>query len=309
MDSHKISVFGLLGIPTEELQNYSVRLNGNLGAWSVLDGYYNHRDMLLEHAHKVQWNGGDRRNISTPFVLQFIQLREDSTEYWLFIGCSRIMPGEFSDNEGRGDKVANFQVLDQYKPFEARLIVRYKRKQGSSGAGALTLNLSTPSVCEHVVANMAVSQIAESPISAVPFPGYEQIRLTHAELVAAVRNNDWRSALNSISAVYLLTDRSNGWHYVGSAYSRKGDRKGLLSRWSEYAGGDHTGGNKGLKQYTTPQRIEENFQYSILEVFDSRASATDVIHREHWWMDTLQSVHKNVSPFGYNTVAEREKEA
>lgn len=309
MTAHDISVFDLLGIPTAELQNYSVRLNSNLGGWNVLDAYYDHRELLLEHAHKVQWNGSSRRNISTPYVLQFVQLREGSTEYWLFIGCSKIVPGESLDSEGRGDKVANYQVLDQYKPFEARLVARYTRKQGSSGAGALTLNLATQSVREHIVSNMVVSRIAESAISAVPFPGYEEIRLTHTQLVAAVKNEDWRSALNSVSAVYLQTDLSNGWHYVGSAYSRKGDSRGLLSRWSEYAGGDHMGGNKGLKLYTTPQHIEENFQYSILEIFDSRASATDVIRREHWWMDTLQSVHKNDSPFGYNTVTEREREA
>lgn len=304
-----ISVFNLLGISEEQLPDYSVRLNSYMGGVDVIDAYYNRRDKLLEHAHTVQWPGKQRRNISTPYVLQFLQLRENSREHWLFIGGSRILPGEVLDSDGRGAKIANYEVMEEFKPYEARLVAKYKRKQGSSGAGGLTPNMAKPGTREHLVSNMVVDYIAQSAISAIPFPGYEQVRLSFAELKAAVSNSEWRASLNSVSAVYLLTDRSNGWHYVGSAYSRKGSDQGLLSRWTEYTQGDHTGGNKGLRKYTTPEEIERYFQYTILEIFDRRAKASDVIQREHWWMDTLQSVHTKDHPFGYNTISEREENA
>ena len=98
-----------------------------------------------------------------------------------------------------------------------------------------------------------------------------------------------------------------GWHYVGSAYSRKGASHGLLSRWKEYASGDHSGGNKQLRNLGAGY-IEKNFQYSILEIFDMNKSPKEIIDREHWWMDTLGSVRRNNDevPHGYNSVAERE---
>lgn len=90
---------------------------------------------------------------------------------------------------------------------------------------------------------MLVEKIAQSPVSAMPFPGYDNVRLSFSELVAAVHNDEWRGALGAVNAVYLQTDTRTGWHYVGSAYSRHGGAQGLLSRWEEYANGDHTGGN------------------------------------------------------------------
>lgn len=85
---------------------------------------------------------------------------------------------------------------------------------------------------------MTLDHLSQSPISSLPFPGFENVRLTHRQLVAAVRNDTWKTALGNVQAVYLQTDRRTGWHYVGSAYSHKGAEQGLLSRWSEYAYGD-----------------------------------------------------------------------
>ena len=156
---------------------------------------------------------------------------------------------------------------------------------------------------------MALEKIAQSPVSAMPFPGYENVRLTHRQLAAAVNNEEWRATLGSVQAVYLQTDRRTGWHYVGSAYSRKGATHGLLSRWEEYASGDHSGGNKQLRKLGAGY-IEDNFQYSILEIFDMHKPAKEIIDREHWWMDTLGSVRRDddVVPHGYNSVAERDND-
>ena len=153
---------------------------------------------------------------------------------------------------------------------------------------------------------MIVEKIAQSPVSAMPFPGYDNVRLSFKELVAAVHNDEWRGALGAVNAVYLQTDTLTGWHYVGSAYSRHGGERGLLSRWQEYAQGDHTGGNKLLKDLVAEQGvsyIEEHFQYSILDIFDPRVADRTIIEREHWWMDTLGSVRNEKAdhPHGYNS--------
>ena len=181
----------------------------------------------------------------------------------------------------------------------------YKRDPGYTG---VVFNLSNNEERRRdFLKTMTLEKIAQSPVSALPFSGYENVRLTHRQLVAAVNNEEWRAALGSVQAVYLQTDRRTGWHYVGSDYSRKGASHGLLSRWKEYASGDHSGGNKQLRNLGAGY-IEKNFQYSILEIFDMNKSPKEIIDREHWWMDTLGSVRRNNDevPHGYNSVAERE---
>lgn len=298
-----ISLFALFGITEEESWRYSVRLNGMLPGFDVLAAYYSYREVLMEHAHKIQWGTHRAHYFHTERVLQFIQLRPESKSEWLFIGCSKILPGEDStERDDEIDRIARYELLPDFKPFEGRLVARYTRRPGYTG---MTMNLSKDGFREHLAANMTVDRIAPSPISAVPFPGFANVRLSHAQLVAAVENPEWQSALSSVSAIYLITDTANGWHYVGSAYSNEGDRRNLWSRWSDYAYGDHSGGNKHLQELD-PGYIEKNFQYSILEVFDPQTDRRKIIRREHWWMSTLRSVYSHASPFGYNTQRETE---
>lgn len=305
-----ISFFKLFNISENQLSDYSVRLNDNLLNFNMLDSYYNHRELLLEHIHKMKWGEGVRYNISTRYVLQFVKLDPRHRDLWLFIGLSRILEGEHLDTSGGKDIVANYHQIDDFRPFEARLVVQYMRPPGPSGNAALTLNMAKSQVRARLVDQMVVHHIAESPISAIPFPGYEMVRLTHNQLQAAVQNAEWTAALGSVQAVYLQTDLRNGWHYVGSAYSHSHAKRGLLSRWAEYANGDFSGGNKNLKDLGA-EYIHSSFQYSILEIFDMRVKASEIIRREHWWMDTLDSVryHRDGAiPHGYNTVRERERE-
>lgn len=304
-----ISIFDVLGIHPDELHKYSVRLNRNLGDGNIALEYFSSRSRVLNHAHTVSWAGDKRRNIHSPFILQFIQLSPRSTSEWLFIGSSTLSGLESQDADG--NTVAEFSMNETHEPFVGRLVAHYTLRQGITGIAALTHNLEKPRNREDFTRRFVVDRIANNPISALPFPGFEELRLDHSELVAAVKNDAWKGALDSVSAIYLLTDKSNGWHYVGSAYSRQGVNYGLLSRWSEYANGDYSGDNsrrlKELVQLKGREHIEQNFEYTVLEIFDRRAPMKEIIRREHWWMDTLQSVWTKENPFGYNSIGQRDE--
>ncbi|RAX22112.1 GIY-YIG nuclease family protein [Actinomyces sp. Z5] len=300
-----IKFFELLGIPKDELSRYSVRLNSNRGfSIPVIEAYYQEPEKLMQHISKRRWAGDGKsaKNINGERVIQFIQLDDGHRDLWLFIGV--FVRGDLYSSGG--DELYRLDPDPRFTPLAARLVARYRRKRGYMG---IDFDLSKATHLEGFTETMTVVRIADSPVSAMPFPGYDRVRLSHAQLRAAVRDESWRAALGSIQAVYLQTDTRNGWHYVGSAYSRHGGDRGLLSRWSEYACGDHSGGNKRLRELS-PEYIEQNFQYSILEIFDMHATAKDIIHREHWWMDTLGSVYypDSRSPHGYNSVPERERE-
>ena len=301
----EISALNVLGIRPQDYENYSIRFNSMSGG-DVVGMYLNDRGKLLEHMHTVRWGEERRWNIHTPRVLQFVQSSPVDNSKWIFVG-GYVLEGEREDSYGFGNTVVDYKQLDEFAPFVGRLVVEYVRQQGFGGRPALTHNLRKEDTRRRVVENLVVDRVTESTISAQPFLGFEQARLTHGELVSALNSPEWKSALSGVSAVYLITDTANGWHYVGSAYSTKGVDKGLLSRWSEYAwSDDHAGGNKRLKDLG-PKYIEDNFQYSILEVFDRRTASDAVIRREHWWMDTLGSVYSSESPYGYNSVREREE--
>lgn len=301
-DNSPIGFFKMLGITEKELSEYSIRLNQSSDAWfDAMTMYYEQHDALMDWVFTRRWNGSRAGgNLRRRKVLQFIQLnsREKPT-HWLFIGGYEV-----GDTVMRGgNEVYQRKPIERFRPFEARTVVVYRKRRG---AIQMVNDMADAGLRARFFDTMIVEKIAQSPVSAMPFPGYDNVRLSFKELVAAVHNDEWRGALGAVNAVYLQTDTLTGWHYVGSAYSRHGGERGLLSRWQEYAQGDHTGGNKLLKDLVTEQGvsyIEEHFQYSILDIFDPRVADRTVIEREHWWMDTLGSVRNEKAdhPHGYNS--------
>ena len=297
-----IRFLDLIGLDNEQLKDFTIRLNGNKPAWfDVLDAYYSSHDKLMEWVFIKQWPGQQVKGaFKKKKVLQFIQLHQEDPTKWLFIGAFEVL-GEYQKEDGT--VAYDYREIPQYAPLDARAVVYYKKSQGPT---QLMNDMGNYKLRNRFLETMTLDHLSQSPISSLPFPGFENVRLTHRQLVAAVRNDTWKTALGNVQAVYLQTDRRTGWHYVGSAYSHKGAEQGLLSRWSEYAYGDHSGGNKRLKELGA-KYIVDNFQYSILEIFDMRALPKDIINREHWWMDTLSSVYhsEDEHPHGYNSVAER----
>lgn len=305
-----ISFLELLGFSDSTLQEYTIRLNQSNENWfDVTNTYYSNNQQLMDWVFTKTWanDAKTKGKIPTNKVLQFIQLYKDEkpTIHWLFIGGFEIIGESLQAN---GNTLYEYKTIPQFKTLSGRSVVKYRKYRGDT---QLINDLRNNDRRKRFISNLALDKITQSPISAQPFPGYLNIRLSFPELAAAVKNDEWRSALNSINAVYLQTDTLTGWHYVGSAYSRKGGTHGLLSRWEEYVSGDHTGKNKQLQQLVKSkgkEYIEDNFQYSILEIFDSRISIKDIIRREHWWMTTLSSVYdpegNPENCHGYNTKLE-----
>lgn len=77
--------------------------------------------------------------------------------------------------------------------------------------------------------------------------------------------------------------------YVGSAYGETM----LLGRWKSYIHNGH-GGNVELKNIEF-EHIQNNFEYSILDIYKSTINDEVIINRESWWKETLLT-----RKFGYN---------
>ena len=129
-------------------------------------------------------------------------------------------------------------------------------------------------------ANYPVVGIADA--EPVPFPGFDRLVLGHVQLQAVMREHryaSWRTALSSVVGIYLITDTSDGRHYVGKADGAESIRQ----RWNEYATNGH-GGNVELRRVDP-----KNFRFSLLRVFDPSTPTRDIDIAERHFKDALDS--------------------
>jgi hypothetical protein len=142
---------------------------------------------------------------------------------------------------------------------------------------------------------LMVSQILEKPYQGEAFPGYENIVHDFSQLESIIyqAKPDWKSALENVKGVYLITDKKSGRMYVGSAYGGFG----IWSRWSCYIGSGH-GRNDELTEIIKRFGIEyarENFQLAVLEYRPMKTDDATIIDREKYWKQVLRT-----REFGYN---------
>lgn len=148
-------------------------------------------------------------------------------------------------NDGRL-RSFDLAVGEQMADLRNRLVIGWKAPRswwlnGATGAGYPVMEISD----------------AEP----VPFPGFDGLVLSHAELQAVMREHryaSWRTALSSVKGIYLITDTQDGRQYVGKADGGESIRQ----RWSAYAANGH-GGNVELRRLDPT-----NFRFSVLRVFD-----------------------------------------
>lgn len=199
---------------------------------------------------------------------------------WLLTTIKKVT-SELGETEG-----VNYtgEELTEYSQYFGRVIVKFHKQR------------SQIYWYEGISKDMIVQQILPAVYDGIDFPGYDNVRIPYEQLKLIVdrRKTDWINALGNQKAVYLITDRSTGKMYVGSATSANGM---LLARWSAYVANGH-GGNVELSKVVEEKGmdyIKANFTYSILENYNSRVDDSIILAREVWWKDTLQTRR-----YGYN---------
>lgn len=110
---------------------------------------------------------------------------------------------------------------------------------------------------------------------AVPFPGFDEVLLTYAELQAVIKDSryaTWQAALRSVQGVYLIADSSSGRLYVGKA---DGSER-ILGRWTTYARDGH-GGNVAMRELADLDFSQrDNLRFSILRVFGPSVPSAEI---------------------------------
>lgn len=274
----KILINDLLNIPQSEWDNVRLKLNIPTNNSNPLELYKKNPDIV-----NTDWflaHDGTRRYFyKGQTAICLLRLKEDT---WLLTTIKKI--DEVIEPNGGPGYVAH-ELSNEYGKFFGRVVIKYHNKimgMGRKYAG--------------IKDELEVVEILNEQYTGDDFPGYENVCLSYEQLSNIIKRPllSWIGALENQKAVYLITDKSTGKLYVGSA-TAQGDM--LLDRWRTYVSNGH-GGNVELKELIKKEGfdyIKKNFQYSILENFNARMSDEYILGRESWWKNTLCS-----RIFGYN---------
>jgi len=261
-------------IPLNDILGISDPDKFKLHLGTTSNGYHPLDEFIKDPAEWQGWNewkDPKRDDWTRPFILSFMEFYP-KTDAWIFGGAFEV--------EQRLVDRYKLQKLGEFDKYTGRLIASFRRYQG--------LRLRAYYL-ENFIEQMNVLQILPEVYSGESFPGFEQIDHDFSTLETIIHNGrqDWQYPMQSVKGVYIITDKSNGKHYIGSAY---GDA-GIWSRWSDYINTGH-GGNHELVNLIDQKGMayaRENFRFGILEVMVATTADETVQAREAHWKNVLQT--------------------
>lgn len=267
----------LLHFSTEDLKLAKIKFNQYNGNDDPMDLYQRNPEII--NTQWLFWNEQRRYFFEGQIAICLLKLSYDK---WLLTTIKKII----KDLGVCGGVSFEGEEIEEYRPLFGRVIIQYHKTSMAQGRYFHDLQ-----------DELIVNQILPDKYDGDDFPGYDNVRLSYHQLktIITLEKRDWVSALSNQKAVYLITDKSNGKLYVGSATSNSGM---LLQRWSNYVNNGH-GGNKELLELVEREGfdyVKNNFQYSILENYNAKVDDHFILARETWWKETLQS-----KKWGYNS--------
>lgn len=271
-----LKINDLLRIPPCDIDKVKIKFNQPSPDEDPLELYRKNPDIV--NTQWLFWREQRRYFYEGQIAVCFLKIGWDK---WLLTTIKKIT----KDLNVEGGISYDGYELQEYKSYYGRLIIQFHKTFQTQG-------IYYKNVCDELIVN----QLLPAMFDGYDFPGYDEVRLTWEQLEIIIKQHkkDWIAALQNQKAVYLITDRSNGKLYVGSATSNNGM---LLQRWENYINSGH-GGNKELIDLVNKEGIDyikRNFQYSILENYNAKVDDQVILERESWWKETLQS-----RKFGYN---------
>ena len=263
----------------EEFGNYKLHLGGkNTDGYHPLDIYLEDEE---EWKRWNEWRNPEnfKNEWNRDYIFSLIQFYPKQNT-WLFAGIFKVIDRPEKDNYV-------IEEVESYKKYDGKLLLNFERYQGMRGRSFLL---------EAYIDSMTVNQIFEYKYTGEVFPGYDNINHDFSDLekIFKLEKSDWKTALENVKGVYLLTDKETGKSYVGSAY---GDA-GIWSRWSNYINTFHGWNDQmvSLVSKKGEKYIRENFKFSILEIHGMYASDDQIRQRESYWKEKLMT-----REHGYNS--------
>jgi hypothetical protein len=229
-----------------------------------------------------EWQEGQtKKNFEKNYILSLIYINKNE---WLFAGIYQSLDvKQITEKNGKISYKYKTKLLENGNEFIGKLVVSFEKDFRVSYL-----------LLENHIKDLLLCEIRKNEYRFEPFPGFLDVHITFDLLKEIINNNEstWQSALSSVKGIYLISDKSNGKLYVGSA---KGEYA-FWQRWSTYIENGH-GGNKLLKALIAKNGIRhcENFTFSILEICNINTMDNEIQEKESFWKRRLLT-----REFGYN---------
>lgn len=223
-----------------------------------------------------------QKNWTRKYIISLIYYSKD---LWLYGGVYEVLPinpSAISEGEWQGWKYET-KLLDIHSDLIGRAVFYFKKEFRASYP---TLELKSAKGMSP--SDIYVSSIFEKKVAITDFLGFDNVNINHETLRLIINDeiSSWKSALSNVKGIYLITDKSTGKHYVGSACGEMC----IWQRWSEYAKNGH-GGNTELKELLRVNGDDHkfNFRYSVLEICNMSLGNEYILDRENYWKQVLMT--------------------
>ena len=275
----KISLSEILHI--ENPKDYKVHLASRNSDGNPLDIFVRSPNEAWK-----EWNESRRKqnDFNRKYIFTLIDYYHERN-VWLFGGIYEVVKRLPLPSTVQWYKGYEVTRIGQYESLIGRLKVHWKRESRGSRARLM----------EHYFDDFTVSEILRDRYQGEVFPGFEDINHDFSILknISGTSKSNWASALGNVKGVYLITDKSNGKKYVGSACGEGG----IWSRWCDYLNSGH-GGNKELAALIDKEGKDhalKNFRFVLLEYRPMDTDDEVISKRETYWKKALLSKES-----GYN---------
>ena len=265
----------LLHLTDEEINNSKLALNMSYAGKPHRERWFDSHDVSYSY-YSCQ---GNKRNYKVgQLAFGFVQLEQNNR--FLFVTAGKITDVPLNDT-------CKYEPITKYDGLIGRLIIEINK--GNTYA-RYVFRLSK------FINEAKVIEILPKEYEQLTFKGYDEVFLTFNQLKLIIESNkfiDYKTALQAVKGVYVLTDTSNDKLYIGSAYGSDG----IAQRWTNYIN-TSTGGNKELIRLYNEKGenyFSEHFTFGLLEFFGSNTDNAKIIARENHWKKIL-GTNKN----GYN---------
>lgn len=229
-----------------------------------------------------EWQEGqNQKNFERKYILSIIFINKNE---WLFAGIFQCLSVKEAKKEnGKTYYIYKTELLEYGNELIGKLIINFEKDFRASYL-----------LLENHINYLILYEIKKAEYRFEPFPGFSNVHIAFDLLKEIINNNEssWQSALSSVKGIYLISDKSNGKLYVGSAYGENA----FWQRWSAYVENGH-GGNKKLKEILKKNGMKhsDNFTFSILEICNINTMDEEILNKESFWKERLLT-----REYGYN---------
>lgn len=275
----ELSLLSVLNVTIEEIKNSKIELNFSNGSNGTesLSTWLQYEDTRKENGTCYDcsfWGWYGNKPNYRPGQWGFSFVRMHAQDEWLFVSAAEISDVPVGER-------AVVKILDRFKPLFGRLVIRYNK-----GNTYARWNFRMQPVLEKAV----VKEILPGLYTGRSFDGYDNVHLTYRELQAVLDGKimpGYQNALEKVAGIYCLTDKMTGKLYVGSSMGESG----LAQRWRSNLDTKHGDNKKLIELYNSKgaEYFENNFEFTLLEYFNTSYDSDKILERESYWKDCLDT--------------------